>query len=101
MTERERVASELRKKMNWYFVRAKMNDAASKAVYVAAVMGSAPYIMGFYETGNFRAFMVPGMMFLLAKMSKWAADEANENLEDKCDDMNRRMQKLLMHQKTR
>lgn len=101
MTEKERVAKELRKKMNWYLARAKMNDVASKAAYVAAVMLSAPYIMRFYETGDLRAFLVPAEVFILAKMSKWAAEEANDTLAAKRDNMNQRMQRLLASQKTR
>lgn len=101
MTEKERVAKELRKKMNWYLARMKMNQLASKGAFVVAVMASAPYITRFYETGRLGDFMVPAMAFFLAKMSKLAAEEANDTLAAKRDNMNQRMQRLLASQKTR
>ena len=101
MTEKERVAKELRKKMNWYLARVKLNKLAGNAAYVAAVMVSAPYIMRFYETGHLGAFVVPGLAFFLAKMANWAAEDANNTLAAKRDNMNQRMQRLLASQKTR
>ncbi|MDW2958814.1 MAG: hypothetical protein R8M37_03340 [Alphaproteobacteria bacterium] len=101
MTEKERVAKELRKKMNWYLARMKMNQLASKGAFVVAVMASAPYITRFYETGRLGDFMVPAMVFFLAKMSKLAADEANENLTLKRENMQNRLNNIMLSQKTR
>lgn len=101
MTEKERVAKELRKKMNWYLARVKLNKLAGNAAYVAAIMVSAPYITRFYETGHLGAFVVPGLAFFLAKMANWSVEDANKSLKDKRKDVRSKMNVLLNKQNTR
>ncbi len=101
MTEKERVANELRKKLNWYLARQDINKAAGHCAYIAAALLSIPYITRAFETGNIGDFLVPGMMLVMAKLANMSVEEANASLNAKHKEFSNRLNNLIANKKTR